>query len=285
MKTRVLGLGHSHLSCLKRASGLPDTPWDSDRSTLELVHLGGDAFAPDVTSLAAADMLADTGTDTPEQQRNARFARRARAAAGYAAFQGKERHRVLTPEFEGKVSALLDEKRPDVIVAIPKGNEYGAVSLINFPQPFMLGGDAANAVSEQVMRAQMRFLAESGALLFWRLLNDISKVPVLFVPPPPPIRSEAHLRANPGNFAAAIKASGVPDAALRLRMYRIYVDVLREEVTGAGGLFFDLPDAASDDGFLPERFCRPDPIHANVDYGVMLLRHLQPALNALLEEA
>ena len=67
--------------------------------------------------------------------------------------------------------------------------------------------------------------------------------PIYVAPPPPPIPDEAHILANPGGFKDLAAERGVSPAPLRLKLWRLYCEVLREQVEAAGGpVLMSLPD-------------------------------------------
>jgi len=122
-----------------------------------------------------------------------------------------------------------------------------------------------------VRQALARRSAEVAAIL--AALARAAPVPLVQLESPPPIPSEAHLRAHPTVFAEAFARHGVAAAGLRWRMWRINSALMAEWCAAHAIPFLPVPDAMLDaDGMLAPAGWGEDPTHANAAYGAAALR-------------
>ena len=241
---KLLGLGHSHIGAL-------DLAWKAGVGaasgvTYRSTHLNAQGFQPNF-------------------------------------IQGKGRRQVA-PEFRNALADLLTSEAPDLIVALPMGNEYNAVAMVPVGPPFEFFSSVEAAtptpgvwqVSYAMMRAQITALAKRNALLVLAAIEEVANCPVLALPPPPPVRDEGHIRAHPGRFAKAVAQSGLNPPDLRARLWQLYADVLADALATTQTVFVTLPDAVFElhDGqrYLAPTMRSDDPTHANAIYGAAIFQ-------------
>jgi hypothetical protein len=95
-------------------------------------------------------------------------------------------------------------------------------------------------------------------------------------PPPPPQEWLERKRAR----RTANGDSDLPPPYVRLKLWRLYSDILRDAAERAGAHFVARPDAAVDEtGFLRDGLSR-NATHANAQYGALVLRQLRSLASA-----
>ena len=198
------------------------------------------------------------GVATYLQLRDAAFAK-----------SGSARARFAPPQIEGCNVALIEKAvvaataGATLVVLCPVGNEHAALSLSNEPETDPAG-----------LRERVRSRLANYRKWLAMLCNCIQS-PAALLPPPPPVESEAHLRAHPGLFAQRFAEHGVAPAARRSQTWLYQVQMLREMATEFGLRFLELPATVFSDGrYLREDFLGNNPSHANPAYGELILRHI-----------
>ena len=205
-------------------------------------------------------------------------------------FEQAKGGRRVAPGFRAALHDLLQTEKPDLIVALPMGNEYNAVAMTRVGPlfEFFAPGDTTQPtpgvcqIPYAMMRDQIATLARRNALLILSMISEIADCEVISLPPPPPIFDEDHIRAHPGRFAQAVSESGLNPADLRSRLWTLYVDVLADALAAIDTELFELPDAVFDyhagQPFLAAPMRAQDPTHANASYGAIVLAALATRL-------
>ncbi len=244
---KLFGAGHSHLSALFRAHHL---------------MLRNDSLPPELETFF---MRLAHDSNQPNFTRNPRQ---------------------ITPELKRKIAFVLEREAPDEVVLAAMGNEYNSIALLQHPEPFdfetPFGPEArllgAAPIPYSAIRRFVEDRAQINVGLFIDTFAETFGGPIRVLPPPPPNPSEAHIRAYPGSFSERVSEHGVSPAPLRLKIWRLYVDVLRQlaEAAGPGRVAVaDLPVTIFDDnGFLAEEYWHSDPTHGNAAYGHEVYLHL-----------
>lgn len=240
-KKRLLGFGHSHLSALLKAWQIRERQGRIGHREAFFARLNHQSFQPN--------------------------------------FETQNGIRQLTPKLKQRIHHILRRRTPDAVVCVLMGNEYNSMAMIRHPRPYDFAwperGFAANPEAEEIpftmMEAQLSALAARNALLFWRTIAEAASCPVYLFPPPPPIPSETHILAHPGNFRALAMQYGINPPEFRQKMWQLYCCVLREAVDGTETQFLELPQSVMDGGFLAQPYWSQDPTHANAAYGEILL--------------
>lgn len=195
------------------------------------------------------------------------------------AFEPPLRDGALNPALAGQ----LRMAQADLHVALIGGNEHAAMSLVNHPQRFdvvlpeaphlpvqpgatLLPAKLALAMLEQWIEPHVRLLAACRAAVPGRLV---------YIEPPPPVPSEAHIRKYPDTFGAAIAALGVSPAVVRYKFWRLHSLLWRAVCARLRVEFMTVPAEMCDaGGMLTEAAWNPDPTHGNALYGGAVIAKL-----------
>jgi len=242
---RLLGFGHSHLVALMRARRAREHAGRTGGRKAHFTRLNHPDFQPN--------------------------------------FEVVNRTRRIIPALEQRLGDIIRQHLPDAVICVLMGNEYNSMAMVRHPKPYDFawperGFAAAPGVEEipfAMMQAQLAMLAERNALLFWRVIAQAADCPVYLLPPPPPIASEAHIRAHPGKFGEMAAKHGINPPQFRQKMWQLYCQVLRQAVAGSATRFVDLPGTVFDGGYLAEPYWSPDPTHGNAAYGEILLAEIE----------
>jgi hypothetical protein len=248
----IIAFGHSHLSALIRAG----------------------------RSLTGAGHLGTTGL---------RFVRLNHSAC-LPNFLVKAGVREVHPLLAHRLRSILERDRPKAVFLSLFGNELSSIGLIQHPQPFdfhwpemdLPADPQSTVIPFDLMKAQLRFSAENSSLLLWRFFASIYSGPIYLAPPPPPIEDETHIKSHPGPFADQIATQGLSRPDLRLKLWMLYCDVLREAVLGKSTKFVELPFEIFDEGYLKSIYWQHDPLHGNQAYGDVVLRRMLSLAKALV---
>jgi hypothetical protein len=188
---------------------------------------------------------------------------------------------VLSEAVTRRIRFTLRRDQPEAILSVNMGNEYNIIAMHAHPEPFDfhwpemdLPADKSRTVLPfDLIKAELAVLANRNTLLYVRFLAENFAGPILLVPPPPPIGDDDHIRANPGVFANNIAAYGLNPPEVRLKVYLLYCQILREAATGRV-IYYDLPHQIAEGGYLKKGLWYSDPTHANGEYGEILLPRL-----------
>lgn len=152
---------------------------------------------------------------------------------------------------------------------------------------FCINGNEHNIIGLTEIDAQERALqiVEDGvrkALTNWvGMLRPLVTGRVLLLVPPPPIESEEHIRAHPGEFRAKFEQYPLRGASDRLELWRRQRDVTLRYGRELGIDVLEPPDSVfSSSGFLADDCCGADPTHGNRNYGSRVLRHVTACLES-----
>lgn len=184
--------------------------------------------------------------------------------------------------------AVLSSAEFDTVVSCIGGNVHSLFGLTNAPNPFdfvipehadltMLPN--AEVVPYAAIRKQLetRMLPHIDLML---LLSQITEKRILHLSPPPPIESEAHIRANPSKFAERIQELGVAPPILRWKFWRASIAILETVCQKKGIEFLPVPRAAvTSTGFLAPEFWHEDPVHGNARFGALVLDYVDQHLS------
>lgn len=241
---KLAAFGHSHLAALMRAGRRMINTGELGDTHIHFARLNHKMFLPNFS--------AETGT------------------------------REVHPDLQRRLRFILKRDMPQAVFLSLMGNEYNSIGMLKHPEPFDfhwpemdLPADPAHQIIPfDLMKAQMRALANGSCLLFWRFFASVYSGPMFLVSPPPPIADEAHILSYPGQFADRVAEYGLSKPEFRLKMWMLYCDVLREAVAGTTTSFVELPLAVFEAGYLKSDYWREDPTHGNEAYGTLVLKTL-----------
>lgn len=154
----------------------------------------------------------------------------------------------------GKVRAF---NRPDakVILGIG-GNEHNIRFLTADPRPFDFVHPSSPGVEPdrqiipaREMAAVIRGLVERTLVVTRLIAAELPKAQLHYLPPPPPIPSDEHLRANREIFDFA--GRGIEAATVRLKIHALYMEILQGFCAATGiRLIPPVTENQDDRGFL-----------------------------------
>jgi hypothetical protein len=180
---------------------------------------------------------------------------------------------------------VLDHAAPaDPVFSMRGGGYQLTIGLLQHSRPFdfwapgeavddaveLLPVDAVKGVLAHYARNHLRTLE----VMAERLPNRLYHMQC-----PPPIsdnrRIVESITAIPGNEDFAGDVGRVQSASQRLKTWRLYCAMIADHCARIGATFVPCPpEAIAEDGFLHPRFYG-DPVHANEDYGLLVLRQIQ----------
>ena len=193
---------------------------------------------------------------------------------------------VINPALIASIAGAIARIRPDAVAVNIDGSQHfvlGAVSHLRkfdfvLPDredlPLELG---AEIVPYDLMR-QVFMHEQRNVLKLLVEVRAMASMPVYYLSVPPAIATfvEEHMPETWGKM----RALGSPGAAMRFKLWTLYMDVVRE-LCGAMDVSFLPPpaDVMDRDGFLLEAF-DGDGLHGNAEYGKAVLRQLAGAIGA-----
>lgn len=249
-KPKIVSIGHSHVACLQRAFGQ---------------HFR-------VRGQEAEDFLFDRINLTEPE-----FVEE---------YEGSSLATGLMPAFRERFLSALAEKKPDVILACIAGNQHQSISIaessgafdFDFPQsgiPLMseLGYSQFTRIPLEDVIAELKERYDQRITPILRLIREAAGCPAYYFSPPPPIFSEAYIKAHPSKLDRLLDRYKVSPAPFRLKVWWLNRMLIEELIEANGGIFIDLPPTVFDDhGFLAEEFRNQDPTHGNALYGREILQ-------------
>lgn len=244
---KLVGIGHSHITCIKRAA------------VLARKELGRSGIEMQIISLR----------DDP------RFAvfRRPDKAGGFQAGMGFID--ALQQEIEGA----------DLLFSCVAGNAHNLLGLVNHPRPydFVLENNPDlplhpeyEVVPSRIVKQAMLRQGDIGPA-FWLLktIKQTAGIPFVHCESPPPIPSADHINTYPGIFKEIIAQNGIAPALFRYKLWRVQSLLFKAECDAAELDFLPVPAGMIDEsGFLIKDAWNPDPSHANYLYGQAVIEQL-----------
>jgi hypothetical protein len=185
----------------------------------------------------------------------------------------------------GEACERVRALRSDALVVCAfGGNQHSVLSLVQHPRPFdfALPGEpfSLKPGAELIpFHAVRMLLAESVTSEFQNVtaLQKVAPGPVIQLPPPPPKADAAHILRSMETYfiEKGLTRYGVTDAAIRLKVWRVQVMLLRELCIRAGVIYLpNPPEALTPEGFLAPDFYAKDATHANRLYGQSVLNQI-----------
>lgn len=170
---------------------------------------------------------------------------------------------------EGLIVAKFEElvEGADAIVFCLQGNQHNIVGLVEI-EPL---NKAARMIETGVEKGLRNWLG-----MFLRHCDG--KASLLHAPPP--IDSEAHIRARAGRFRELLKAHPLRKASERLELWKRQCQATEKVAANLGISVIRLPSSVlSDQGFLVEDCRGGDATHANATYGLRVMTHVMTSLD------
>lgn len=171
-----------------------------------------------------------------------------------------------------------------LVVCAFGGNQHSVLSLVQHARPFdfALPGEpfSLKTGTELIPFHAIRMLLAGSVTADFRnvaALQEVAPGAVIHLAPPPPKANEAHILRSVETYfiEQGLTRHGVTDAALRLKVWRVQIDILRELCGRAGvTLLPNPPETLTPEGFLAPEFYAKDATHANRRYGQSVLNQI-----------
>ncbi|MBJ3778585.1 hypothetical protein JCR33_22985 [Acuticoccus sp. 2012] len=171
---------------------------------------------------------------------------------------------------------------PTVVVSMVGGANHHMLGLFEHAEPFdfeMPGAPDVLPGRRRLTYAEVRAVFEfhvHNSLDTIALLRRYYGKPVLHISAPPPTSDEAHIRRTLAPTRGdAVARQPLTPAPIRMKMYLLQNQILREHCAANDITFVEPPaEALDDDGFLAEPYRSFDPVHGNVTYGQLVIRDI-----------
>lgn len=178
--------------------------------------------------------------------------------------------------------SLARELEPsDVLISLMGGNQHQILGLVQHQVPFDLFIDAADArppagiecIPLQAFRDIFRTALRGKDWTRLSRIREGVRCPVFHMAPPPPKEDAAHIgRRHETAFVGGILDRGISPAPLRLKLWVLQVDVLRELGAEMGIGVLPPPEGSQTaEGFLKPEYYANDATHGNTAYGALVL--------------
>ncbi|MEO8154472.1 MAG: hypothetical protein ABI605_15485 [Rhizobacter sp.] len=174
--------------------------------------------------------------------------------------------------------------RVDQVVSYFHGNEHSTFSIVEHEVPFDFFADADDqdcipdapprqVIPAEVIRRELKARARPTAIYCQTLKSLFPGQEVVHVLPPPPIADERQLRRSPEIFAQLFHVYGIAPPALRRKTYKLYAQMLGDELRATGVRVVEAPAGSHVDGYLHEDWAVGS-THADHRYGQLVLQEL-----------
>ena len=193
---------------------------------------------------------------------------------------------VINPVLVDSIAATITHTRPDAVAVTVDGSQHFTLGATNHPRrfDFILPGredlplePQAEIVPYGLMR-QVFMHEQRNVLRLLAAVRAAATVPVFYLSVPPVVAKfiEAHM---PSTWDTMQKL-GSPGAALRFKLWALYMDVVRVLCAKMDVTFLPPPTGTMDqDGYLAEAL-DGDGLHGNARYGAAVLQQLINAMEA-----
>jgi len=184
------------------------------------------------------------------------------------------------PRILADVADAITRSSPDFMLITLGGSEHFYHGAVNNPRPFQFilpdepmsdCHPGAELVPYDLAREQFR-VDLSGVLYILPQIRVLTPAPMLYLSPPPPVGPSHLIAAHmPPMWRTEAQMLGVPEPPLRYRLWQLFTDLADELCRDADIDFLPVPPLSIDKGgFLEERY-RKDSLHANEEYGQLVL--------------
>jgi len=184
-------------------------------------------------------------------------------------------------------SWLLSLNQIDRLVLSISGSDYLPFCIANSEplfdiilpnHPHLPKIENAQLIPYQEMKKKLRQYIRH-VVLGIKVIKDIVPVPIFYLESPPPIEDNNYLLKNPGWASHMIDKSGLSFPALRLKLWQLHSEIVKEMCDQVGVTFLSVPrQCLNEQGFLNEMAFFDDLMHANSWYGNEILNQLEADL-------
>ena len=246
---RIVGIGHSHIICVRHAAAVAKLTLDRLGVSVETVWVGDPKFHP--------YRIRDD-------------------AAGIDGFQ-------LAPDIRDSIVGAVEGA--DSVFLCSGGNAHNIFGLVNHPRPFdfVLKTNPGlplhpgyEVIPSGIVDAA---LVNQGGFpeSIWviKALKALISKPLVQCESPPPVPSTHYIGENAGPFYEKILQYGVTPAPIRYKLWRLHSELLQRECKALNVGFISGPSSMIDGhGFLVERGWNNDATHANQHYGKKIIEQI-----------
>jgi hypothetical protein len=190
----------------------------------------------------------------------------------------------FNPNLLADIEAGAARLKPDLLFSVLDGADYIPYAIVQNPRPFdvvvphapdLPRIEGAELIPYDLVRGIfMPNLRVAFQLL--RIAGERTGMKVVHFSPPPPVASDDHIRAWPGDMLrASIAEFGLAPALLRYKLWLVFIEVIRDVCTANGADFIPPPPESIDaNGFMRQEFCADDPVHGNARYGGLVIQQM-----------
>ncbi len=173
----------------------------------------------------------------------------------------------------------------EIVLLTIIGNEHNVFGLANHPRPFdfiLRGSDDheidqhAEFIPQDFVETAMLEYCIEGAPIFKTIRKLVpAETPIYQLQSPPPISDNGYILAHPDRYEKRFERHGVAPKNLRLKLWKLYSQIIQGYCADAGITYVPVPDAAKDDeGFLFREGWGNEPTHASPAYGKLVWQDL-----------
>ena len=191
---------------------------------------------------------------------------------------------VISDAIDAEWDAIMSEADVSAIFLCCGGGEHAEIALFNnWPFDFYMPDDdpQSNVAKNCEIIPYDAMLATcasyiSATVPFVQRIGSLSKLPMYHILPPPPPASVDHIMAcAPSAFRELADKHGITPAPLRQKVWRLCLIAARQLYEDMGISIIEPPPEALDEwGCLAPQYQGSDPVHANADYGALVIDRL-----------
>jgi hypothetical protein len=204
-------------------------------------------------------------------------------------FIGEDNQRVLNPDFRIDVKKLIESERPAAVLCFSSGSFAFALGAFKSPRPFDFAvpgrDDLALMPDAEVIPYDLMIQAAQIANPWWSQIISAAcghgSAPVYSVCIPPPVASFDQIPPELANadIRSKIETLGEAPKSLRYKMWLVQAATDRQKALTAGAGFLPPPSAALDNSGCRRVEFSGDLLHANVEYGRLIIRQVAEIAN------
>ena len=179
---------------------------------------------------------------------------------------------------------LEKELRADRVLLTISGSDWLNYCLSNRPEPFdfilpsrpdLPEIEGARLIPYAEIRRELRQMVRN-IVLGVETIRAHTDLPIAYIQSPPPIEDNEHMRATAMFDQEAIAARGVTPPILRLKLYLLHSEIVRDACEAAGVELVPVPAGTqTSEGFMRPECVGHDVMHANAAYGRSVVADLE----------
>jgi len=192
-----------------------------------------------------------------------------------------------TPGFWSLLDSIPSSKEEDTLISFIGGNDHSVFSLVESSSPFDFRGiqderypliHGRQPIDIKYVESQIEKLMNGTVAMLTALRLKHPRLRIVHVMPPPPIASEARIKAHPEVFGGVIERFGITPISVRMKVYLVYCALLTQVLDRLNALPIYPPTGATDGiGALKDEYAYGC-THGNEAYGQLVAEQLADAL-------